>query len=349
MQTLAKVAGAQHVLHIQLGEEHLKYLHMLPRLEVLRIMYDPRDWPADPEQEVDVSFLSSLPLRVLDISVSLSGSLYCYRLVLFTGFSALARLAGVHLLNGLAVDLPVSVTELTVTIDLPDSGLEELPDYFFSPIARFRCWISTFHGHLSKVALDMRPFESDPAALQLPDHGASCLRHASDVRLAFSPGHGTPSSPQWCCGFFTQLQTLHLQFDDVAAPFCPVWDLSTCSLRVLRISINVRHPKRLCFTHITGVTADTFELHFLCARRDISPRFNFTSWTLARANIYSWWRDCKGMPACVLATLGALQCSSVVPAITINGLTPAEAAADFEVDPPQDWDASSSDTSDPDE
>ena len=184
---------------------------------------------------------------------------------------------------------------LTVELDL----FTRVPRRFFPPefhtqIARFKTWFSSFQGDLRDVALDMQIFEDNPAALQIPADSIPCLRGISDLRLIFSPD--ALLNPQWCGGIFRQLETLDLHIAEAFVPWCPVWDLSTHTLKKLSVTIYTSHPKRLCLAHVTGVTADLFQLRFETTK-DFRPHFNFTTWAISQVSIKCSWRSCKGLPA----------------------------------------------------
>ena len=231
VQTLVRIAGPR-VLKLQLS--------LLPRLVELHILYEAPEWVQSPQTpswtELDISPLSALPLEALYLGTD-GWQEYNFLPILFTGCSALTGLQRLQVVNGLAVDLPNSVTEFKIRLDLKYGKREPMKPYFAGQRARFKAWFSTFQGRLSKVALDLQLFDNDPAALQHPIKGVPCLRDVADLQLAcgntaFTPAAQVgplPRSIQWCSGFFRRLQTLHLQFNEVSAPFCPVWDLSTCT------------------------------------------------------------------------------------------------------------------------
>ena len=316
MQTLVKVAGP-NILKLRLTDEHLKHLDLVPRLQVLHVI-----WDSD-AGKADFSFLNILQdLAALHISVRYLDQ--CSRSMLVTGLPALPRLRAVHITNGLAVDLPVSITELTMRNEWERQTT--VHNDYKGQADRFRAWFPTFQGQLSRVCLDMHVYGCDPGELQHSAHSVPCLRDVSHLELFFAPDSGVRAS--WPSGFFRRLETLQLAFGETVCTFSPVWDLSSCGkLRSLVVSIDAAHPKRLCLAHITGVTADLFELHFKSERKESSPRLNFTTWNISQASIKYDHSFRLGLPSDVTDTLGALLCMASVPAITVNGTTPAVAAA----------------------
>ena len=347
MEFLRKVAG-RNICHLSLDDALLKHLPLFPRLKELHFWWN-ISWQITVDEETSPAFLTTLPeLSVLHLAVHQAGR--HNQGIAFHGLSALTQLTAVHALDALVYDLPRSVTELKITFIRARNPF--LLAGFDNQAASFRGWFSSFRGCLSRVCLNMQPYDSDPELLHHPALGLPCLRDVSHLRLSFAPCTQNVNS-RWCTGHFRQLQTLHLAFEGAYSVFCPVWDLSTCGkLRKLMVSIDVRHPERLCLSHITGVTADMFELELSECRRRGSPRFSFTSWSLSQVSI-NWAWECHieglrlGLPDDVSSTLGALLCMAAVPAITVNGLTPAAAAV--EEAPgimPQLWDESASDSSD---
>ena len=321
MQTFLKVAGSS-VCRLQIKEVHIRHLPLLPRLQMLHIKWEAPEVVS--QKNIDLSCFSSLhSLSTLHITVEISG--YCHQSMLFTGLHGCPCLRAVHVVNGMVCDLPVSVDELLVKFCWPKCPM--MPDGLACQIDRFRDWFSGFPGHLSQACVDMGFYDSDMESMQDPHCGMPCLRDVRALQLVFTPQTDQANS-LWCCGFFTQLETLELTFGDTHTPFVPVWDLSTLrSLQKLVVSLAVRHPKRLCLAYITGVTANVFEVHFKNERKEGSPRFNFTTWSLVHVSIEYGWPYRLGLPAEVTDTLGALCCMSAVPAITVNGCTPAAAAA----------------------
>ena len=339
VKTLAEVAGP-NILSLQLAGAHLVHLKVFSRLKVLKLMYDAHSRAARQfAEEAGIASFCPPQLEVLQLDVSPKVSRE-HPPMLITGLSALTCSTEVYVHNALPADLPVSVTVLRVGL-LTLDGL--YAHHFPGQLAEFQGWVSKFQGHLSEAGLDMMLFGNDPAALG----ESACLREVCDLELAFSPD--LLVSPSWPCGFFTQLQTLQLGFPEVSVPFCPVWDLSSCTaLSSFEVWIRKGRPDLLCLAHITGVTADNFELHFRDGSMDSWPLFCFTSWTLSRVSIFCDWGHCMGLPGCVLACLGALQCCSAPPAITLNGFTPAAAAASCDIGAPAAWEAWVADTSDED-
>ena len=140
---------------------------------------------------------------------------------------------------------------------------------------------------------------------------------------------------RWCPGLFRQLQVLHLHFRGSSEPNSLQWDLSTCSLSKLVISIDTcpyddwppEVPQAPCLSGVTGVIADAFELHFLVDMSASTPSLECISWSVGHASIYCQRRTEGGLPLCVPESLGALLGCMRTPSLTVNGMTPAAAMA----------------------
>ena len=321
MQTALRVAGPD-ICFLRVIETQVHHLHRFTRLRELHISY--LGALGDSCSPNDLSFLGGLPeLQALHLGIDLN---LCKPL-LFTGLAALQQLRVLHVVNGLAVDLPASVVELRCTVSEQVNIMALGQGHVWSRQLRlFRWWLPSFRGSLSVAELDMQHYHQNPVAM-CGARGIPCLRGAASVRLNFSAWTHDPPSFIWSPEVFQQLHTLHLHFGQGNQFFQPTWCLASCAVEELVLSIRTQHPERLCLSKVSGVTAARLQLHFLCRMGNSSPNLICTSWAVSQVSISCSQLGKVGLPACVMDSLGALMGSGAVAynCITVNGLAPAAA------------------------
>ena len=320
---MIKVAG--RVLHLAMPQELICHLHLLPQLQVLHIE------SVNFNLDCDLSPLSVLQqLHALYLEVNYEPD---EDGPLFVGLSALKQLRVLHVHNGLAVHLPVSLTELALVQG--EEGWSHGAVYPYSEsMHTFRRWVGGWQAPLECVNWNMHLFACNPRKLQHTHKGVPCLQGVTDLRLTFSVVTHSLLS-RWCIGYFTRLQKLHLDFSIIRFKFAPIWDLSSCT-GLDRLTISIGNTYTMCpdLGHVTGVTAHFFDLQFQPGLGySSSPSLNCSSWHVSRVSISCCPPSPGALPRCVtdslIAVLGSTLGSHSNPLsrITVNGLAATAAIA----------------------
>ena len=317
-------------------------LSSFEHLKTLQLQF-PHRAVSDPNTSVDLTPLHSLP-RLVHLGVQCLQDRHPYSVAPATlhGMSGLQQLQSLHTENIFTGSgLPPALTSLHLLAKQNPGvhwhrGVRQVIIYL--PL-QLEAVVRTSTSKLDHAALHMPLFNNDAAQLgTIP-----CLQQVSSLHLHFcndlqrnhvplhdiSPLLGPAPPPSTWFSGLGRLRTVHVSLINKTY-YTPQWDLSSCS-NLSSFSLEIQYGRVWPLSGIVNLSATAFQLLVRDpALNHGSCSLDCTSWTLQRADV-CYNTDVSDVPGCiptyVTEMLDMLAHTQGGPVLSVNGMSPAAAAA----------------------
>ena len=252
------------------------------------------------------------PLTPLPHLHSLSVNSGVGRTVQAVQLRQLLSLRALSLTNVMSSLLPPSLSAL---------GLQASPEVLIPASAQESFVV--YGGSLQMLRVHMPLFGNDPRSLRR----VPSLQPVVELQLQFH--FREPTRSRWCPGL-PCLQILHIYHLYPCNYLRPSWDLCTCT-SLAELHLHIHASSKLCLRGIVRAQVVTVDLQGIASGQERCS-LDCGSWSLVRAEVTYARHAIAGFggrfPLCVSDAVGALMCThGGPPAVTVNGTTPAQAAA----------------------